>query len=73
MYLGAGYHRWYEYSLFPVSWPCDIYVHFFGFKDYPVCSYLRADVWIAGIVGNLFLYTLLVFLVLRVRDVRRLN
>lgn len=72
--LGVSYQIWFEYISLPVGWASDLYVHFFiGYQDMPVYNVLRGDVWLAGILGNGFMYTLLVYLYLLRRDALRLR
>lgn len=71
--LGFAYQTWFEYVSLPVGWASDLYAHFFGYQDMPVYNFFRPDVWLAGIIGNWIVYTLLSYLFLRRRDALRLR
>lgn len=72
-YFGVGYRHWFEYFTLPISWPADIYAHFFGYKGGLGQNALKGDVWIAGIIGDVLLYTFFVYSFLRIRDAHKLE
>jgi hypothetical protein len=69
----VGYRHWFEYLSFPITWVGDIYTYFFLPKDHPGLIYLGRYLWLATIIGDLILYTLLAYVYLKWRDASRLK
>jgi hypothetical protein len=68
--LRVTYHPYFEYFGLPVTWPGNIYAHFFGYKDNPAYNWLRGDVWLACLIGDFVLYAMLTYILLRYRSER---
>lgn len=69
----VGYRHWFEYLTFPITWAGEIYARFLGFRDHPGLYFFRRDYWLATIIGDLVLYTFLVYIYLRRREATRLE
>lgn len=69
----VGFRDWFEYLTFPVTWAGDICALLSRPKVHPGFIILRRDFLLEAIIGDLILYSLLVYIYLRRRDASRLK